>query len=570
MKKLITIFAAIALLAVSCQQEDIINNDENTGITTGITTGKLTARFASTTTRVGYTVMDYIYIGEDEYGEDVWEWPYDYDDDLDHYMGLMPAWEVGDEIIGFDDDGNTYTLTVASIDAGTATLNGTVPDGNLHLIYKYGAQASDISNKTLAVDYSSQVGDDETMPAVMLADGTVVGGSCDFEFTNAGAVIDVWFMDELPVDTKVTKVTLSGENLSAATIALNGSNKLTLTATENADDAITINGLDLTVVEDDDWDNILSSPVWIAVPGEAVIKKITLEAKVPDPEPEPIPSLAPASVDYVTIAGKKWAKWNIGAENEKDCGWYFSWGGMERYYRNDAWRRLPPVVSTDYPWDTDKTIYAGTHCLPSPSFELETGKIAYKFEWKYTPFNNGNTNIDYTYFENIMDDVCPVDGDGNRNLVSAYDAAHVIWGGTWRMPTYNDFMDLILACGGAYKTELGNVQGAECTTTPLPSANPGKGIYWVSALQTYISDYTGVAGVLFCDGTSKLFFPAGGFGWDVNRNTSENRYWSSTLHSATPGMTGNAKCLRFDTNGTKVHTDYNIRAYGEPIRPVSD
>lgn len=553
MKKLITIFAAIAVLAVSCQKENTINDGD-----TGITTGKLTARFAGTT-KVSYTVMDY-----DEDGN----WNFDYDDD--YWMGLLPAWEVGDEIIGFDDSGNTYTLTVASIDAGTATLSGTVSDGNLHLIYKYGAQASDISNKTLAVDYSSQAGDDETMPAVMLADGTVVGGSCDFEFTNAGAVIDIWFMGELPVDTKVTKVTLSGENLSAATIALDDDDLLTLTATENADDAITVDGLDLTVVDDDYWGIVLSSPVRIAVPGEAVIKKINVEAKVPDPEPEPIPSMDPASNDYVTIAGKKWAKWNIGAENEKDCGWYFSWGGMERYYRDDAWRRLPPVVSTDYPWDTDQTICAGTYYLPEPSFELETGTIAYKFEWKHTAFNNGNTNIDNTYFENIMDDVCPVDGDGNRNLVSAYDAAHVIWGGTWRMPTYNDFMDLILACGGAYRTEPGNVQGAECTTTPLPSANPGKGIYWVSAEQTYISDYTGVAGVLFCDGTSKLFFPAGGFGWDINRNTSENRYWSSTLHSAVPGTTGNAKCLRFDTNGTKVHTDFNIRAYGEPIRPVSD
>ena len=553
------------MLAVSCQKDNIISNED-----TGITASKLTATMMCTT-KVSYTVMDY---------DEDWNWNYDYDED-EYWMGLLPAWEIGDEIIGFDNAGTTYTLTVGSVDDnGVATLSGTVPDGDLHLIYKYGAQASDISNKTLAVDYSSQAGD-KTMPAVMLADGTVVGGSCDFEFTNAGAVIDVWFMGDgdeaLPVDTKVTKVTLSGENLSAATIALDGG-ALALTATENADDAITIDGLDLTVVEDDFWGNILSSPVWIAVPGEALITKISVEAKVPDPEPEPIPSLDPGSADYVTIAGKKWAKWNIGAENEKDCGWYFSWGGMERYYRhlpdtdfpNEAWWKLPPVVFTDYPWDTDKTVDTGTHCLPEPSFEIEIGTEEYKFAWEYTAFNNGNTNIDYTYFDSIMDDVCPVDGDGNRNLVSAYDAAHVIWGGTWRMPTYNDFMDLILACGGAYKTELGNVLGAECTTTPLPSANPGKGIYWVSAEQTYISDYTGVAGVLFCDGTSKLFFPAGGFGWDRNRNTSENRYWSSTLHSATPGMTGNAKCLRFDTNGTIVHTDYNIRAYGEPIRPVSD
>ena len=566
MKKLITIFAAIAVLAVSCQQEDIINNDKGTDITTGITTGKLTARFAGTTTRVGYTVMDY---------DDDWNWNFDYDD-YDYWMGLLPAWEVGDEIIGFDDDGHTYTLTVASIDAGTATLSGTVPNGNLHLIYKYGAQASDISNKTLAVDYSSQVGDDETMPAVMLADGTVVGGSCDFTFTNAGSVIDVWFMKELPVDTKVTKVTLSGENLSAATIAMDGG-ALALTATENAEDAITIDGLDLTVVEDEsveEWGNVLSSPVRIAVPGEAVIKKITLEAKVPDPEPEPIPSLDPGSVDYVTIAGKKWAKWNIGAENEKDCGWYFSWGGMERYYRDDAWRRLPPVVSTDYPWDTDQTICAGTYYLPEPSFELETGIIAYKFEWKYTPFNNGSSESDTIYFNGIKDDVCPLDGDGNRILLPDYDAAHVIWGGTWRMPTEKDFMDLILACGGTERTELGVVLAAECTPTELPSANPGKGIYWVSAEQTFISDYHGVEGVLFCDGSSKLFFPYGGHGWNINKSNDFSVYWSSTLYQPLSGASGNAVSLRItkatETTETKIDTHFNIRAFGEPIRPVSD
>ena len=538
MKKIITLIAAAAMLAVSCQKENTpVNGESNNPVK-----GKLTATIVQT--KVSYTETT----------------------DLD----LQPAWEVGDKIIGFDDSGNTYTLTVASVDAETATLSGTVPDGNLHLIYKYGAQASDISNKTLAVDYSGQAGD-KTMPAVMLSDGTVVGGSCNFTFTNAGAVIDIWFMGELPVDTKVTKVTLSGENLSAATIALDGSNKLTLTATENAEDAITIDGLDLTVVEDEsveEWGNVLSSPVRIAVPGGAVIKKITLEAKVPDPEPEPIPSLDPASIDYVTIAGKKWAKWNIGAENEKDYGWYFSWGGMERYWyhtnvsdlRYSAWRKLPPAVSTDYPWDTDQTICAGTYYLPEPDFELETGTEDYSFTWQYTPFNNGSTSPNTAYFNGIKDTVCPLDGDGNRNLVSAYDAAHVIWGGTWRMPTRDDFKALINACGGT---------GGTCTPTPLPSANPGKGIYWVSAEQTYISDYTGVAGVLFCDGTSKLFFPAASFGDVNNLNAYANGfYWSSSLQSGS-----NAYCMRLGNlpySPYPVKTDFTIRMRGYPIRPVSD
>ena len=555
MKKLITIFAAIAVLAVSCQQEDIINNEEGTGITTGITTGKLTARFAGTTTRVGYTVMDY---------DDDWNWNYDYDE-YDFYLGLLPAWEVGDKIIGFDDDGNTYTLTVASINAGTATLSGTVPDGRLHLIYKYGAQASDISAKTLTVDYTGQAGD-KTMPAVMLADGTVEDGGCDFTFTNAGAVICVWFVGGLPLDSKVTQVELSGENLSGATIALDGG-ALTLTATSDDDDAISVDGLDLTVVDDDDWATVLSSPVWIAVPDGAVIEKVTLT--VPTLIESTSMRIPGTTSDYVTIGGKKWAKWNIGATSETESGWYFPWGGTEGYFHDmEHWLYDGVVVDFKYSYYVPDEAYeasAGTHCLSGTvgDFQLEA-QIENTFVWENTPFNNGSTDVDRTYFETIQNTVCP----GNI-LASDYDAAHVNWGGTWRMPTRDDFNSLIVACGGtpSYNPSLGETEVSPYTPTKLPSANPGIGIYWVSAEQTYIADYTGVAGFLFCDGTSKLFFPAAGYGSDkaqMSEGTS-GWYWSSSLNSGGPG---NAYCMSLSY--WTATTTFTIRSRGYPIRPVSD
>lgn len=546
MKKLITIFAAIAMLTVSCQKENIINDDENTGITTG----KLTARIGGTTTRVGYTVMDY---------DDDWEWNYDYDED-DYWMGLLPAWEIDDEIIGFDDDGNTYTLTVDSVDdSGVATLSGTVPaNGDLHLIYQYGAQASDISAKTLTVDYSGQAGD-KTMPAVMLADGTVADGECDFTFTNAGAVIYVWFAGGLPLDSKVTQVELSGENLSGATIALNGSNKLALTATENADDAILVDGLDLTVVDDDGWGTVLGSPVWIAVPDGAVIEMVTLTVPtLIESTSMRIPSTAS---DYVTIGGKKWAKWNIGAENETDYGWYFAWGDTKGYFRNkNAWL-YDGITSYDFKYsyykpDEAYEASAGTHCLSGSDgpFQLEA-QVTSTFDWEKAPFNNGNTDTDNTYFSSIRNTVCPGD-----ILAPDYDAAHVNWGGTWRMPTRDDFKALIDACGGA---------GGTCSPTPLASATPGQGIYWVSEVQTYIEDYTGVAGFLFCDGTSKLFFPAAGFGDGSALSNAGNNgyYWSSSLYPSTIAW-GNAYCMSLSSSTAK--TDFTIRRRGYPIRPVSD
>lgn len=196
--------------------------------------------------------------------------------DKDYNYQLKPVWEEGvDKIIGFDEASprNIYTFTVTDVDASTgdATLEGKAQANcNLHLIYLCGAEATSISDGSLAVDYTGQAGD-KTMPAVMLADGTITDGTGSFTFHNAGAVIGISAVKGVPKDSKVTKITVSGENLSAATIALSGS-ALALTATAKADDAISVEGLDLTVT---DANGTLSAPVFIAVPAGAVIAKVS-------------------------------------------------------------------------------------------------------------------------------------------------------------------------------------------------------------------------------------------------------------------------------------------------------
>ena len=246
MKKIITLIAAAALLAVSCQKENTSSNGDDTNSVEG----KLTATIVKT--KVSYTETS--------------------------GMDLQPAWEVGDKIIGFDDAGNTYTLTVASVSAETATLSGTVPDGALHLIYKSGAKASDISSKTLAIDYTAQKGD-KTMPAVMLADGTVEDGACDFAFANAGAVIGISAVKGVPSGAAISKFTVEGENLSAATVELDGS-VLKLTESTKASDAIstaTLSGIKVT-----DGNGTLSAPVFIAVPAGAKIANLYVNDTYPN------------------------------------------------------------------------------------------------------------------------------------------------------------------------------------------------------------------------------------------------------------------------------------------------
>ena len=102
--------------------------------------------------------------------------------------------------------------------------------------------------------------------------------------------------------------------------------------------------------------------------------------------------------DYVDLglpSGLLWARCNIGADEPTDYGDYFMWGSVEP--------------------DTDK------HC-----------------DWEHAPFNNGNNDFNKEYFKSIQNQVCP-----NGILTPEYDAATSILGDEWRLPTEDDFKELI-------------------------------------------------------------------------------------------------------------------------------
>ena len=100
-------------------------------------------------------------------------------------------------------------------------------------------------------------------------------------------------------------------------------------------------------------------------------------------------------VDLGLPSGLKWAKCNIGAEKETDFGDYFMWGSV--------------------------TPNTADECI-----------------WANAPFNNGASSYNSTYFKSVKDTVCP-----NGILAKEYDAAAQIMGGDWRMPTRDNFKELI-------------------------------------------------------------------------------------------------------------------------------
>ena len=105
--------------------------------------------------------------------------------------------------------------------------------------------------------------------------------------------------------------------------------------------------------------------------------------------------------------GPYWAETNIGAENPWDYGYYFWWGDTIGYKRvKDAW------VASD-----------GS----SRNFK----------------FDEGNTLTDSkSVYELKSKGWITEDGV----LAPEHDAAHVHWGGDWRMPTRQDLEDLVKKC----------------------------------------------------------------------------------------------------------------------------
>ena len=242
--------------------------------------------------------------------------------------------------------------------------------------------------------------------------------------------------------------------------------------------------------------------------------------------------------EYVEIGGIKWATCNIGANSPKEYGWYFSWAGTTGYVYDN----------TNSKWVTQ----GGS--------ELSGG-----FTWANTPYHEGNveTGIWKKYIPTGQTGYWSGVGSPDNKLFLELvdDAARANWGGSWRMPTKAEFQKLYEDCGGT---------GESIGPVALPSANPGKGIYWVSNSQTYISDYNGVAGILFCDGVNKLFFVAAGYSNEAKfvPGGTEGRYWSSTVCSP-PNKLSNAYRLGFFSGNVSV-ANANDRKQGFPVRPVSD
>lgn len=101
-------------------------------------------------------------------------------------------------------------------------------------------------------------------------------------------------------------------------------------------------------------------------------------------------------VDLGLPSGLKWANMNLGATSETDYGDYYMWGSTK----------------------------------PNTADECN---------WTNAPFTNGDSNYDEEYFTSHKSEWL----DDKDNLKSEYDAAYKATNGMARMPTKDDFQELL-------------------------------------------------------------------------------------------------------------------------------
>lgn len=173
----------------------------------------------------------------------------------------------------------------------------------------------------------------------------------------------------------------------------------------------------------------------------------------------------PSTMEYVDLglpSGLKWAKCNLGAPKPSEPGDHYAWGETD--------------PKAEYTWATYKW--------------MQAGQSEAKYITKYTIADGETGGIWYDSSGAFI-------GDNKTALVAADDAATAKLGSPWRMPTIDEFQELIDKCTWTWTTQDGvngyQVDGPNGNAIFLPAGylvigSYRAGYYWSSSLSTTESD----------------------------------------------------------------------------------
>ena len=280
---------------------------------------------------------------------------------------------------------------------------------------------------------------------------------------------------------------------------------------------------------------------------------------------------------YVLIGGKRWATQNLtartgspgdisfndaivpGTVDEKvKVGDYFQWGasytgyGVTENQEPDSllnYSAISPDVRFDYVFDAED-------------------QNVFTLKPERTPFYGDN--LIYTKY----------DSDGRTVLEPDDDAAHLLWGGSWRIPTAEELVDLCSCC----YVEWDDVHKGQVFYLAKEESHKGKffmkmdveeeRVEWKYGLMQHDDEvkYNKLedAADFPSDGEytptdALLFFPAAGYlqGGPLQDAGVTGRYWSSTCST-------DQTCLNFEFHYIPSPIENKSRSQCLSIRPISD
>ena len=203
-----------------------------------------------------------------------------------------------------------------------------------------------------------------------------------------------------------------------------------------------------------------------------------------------------SEMEYVDLGlSVKWATCNLGASKPTENGGYYQWAGTKDV--------------------SDTGIY---------------------LDWSNCPYHTGSDNLSGWTKYNTESSLGTVD---NKTVLEAMDdAASVVLGGKWRMPTYEEW------------SELCNTDNCSWTWTSIDGVNGYK-------VQSKKSGYT----------DKWIFLPAAGYrSYNEHRLVGSNGfYWFSSLSTDFPAY---AHYMSFGSGHFRSYDGY--RYDGQSVRPVSE
>ena len=220
-------------------------------------------------------------------------------------------------------------------------------------------------------------------------------------------------------------------------------------------------------------------------------------------------------VDFDLPSGLLWAKKNLGAETEEDAGLYFQWGDTQGYTAE----------------------------------QVGNGEGLKRFVLDDYKFSISGSGSNFSKYNST---------DGKTVLDLEDDAVHAMLGGNWRMPTQNDFHELINNTDLYLVPESGEEIKGNLTGTNDKIEFDQQTTRNIKGIKFYKKN----------DSSVYMLVPAAGY---VRRGSFQQvgEYgvlWSSSLYSQ---IVKHAWLFDFNAVTGRGGVGFMYRYYGHPLRGVS-